>query len=144
MKRVVLVLGILFPIAIAAQKGNPSPAKNQSASAASVTARLVTAGDEVASERTDGSADVAFDPDANAPQQPKASPSPPPPAPVETRPKIPGSMVGYIDDPIVGSQIRIRFEAGFKDNAPDRAEFFYPQCGCNPNGPGPRPGASNN
>ena len=41
-------------------------------------------------------------------------------------------MVGYVDDAIVGSQVRIRFDAGFKDNAPDRAEFFYPQCGCNP------------
>jgi len=144
MKPLVLILVMLFPIAIAAQEANPSPAKNQSASAASVTARVVLAGDEVASEPKDSSAGVAG-PDANAPQQPKAKPSQSPPAPVETRPKIPGSMVGYIDDPIVGSQIRIRMEAGFKDNAPDRAEFFYPQCGCNGGGaPGPQPGASNN
>ena len=53
-------------------------------------------------------------------------------------------MVGYIDDAIVASQIRIRFDAGFHDNAPDRAEFFYPQCACF-GGPGPDfPGASNN
>jgi len=53
-------------------------------------------------------------------------------------------MVGYVDDAIVASQLRVRFDAGFKDNAPDRAEFFYPQCGCNGGGaPGPKPGASN-
>ncbi len=65
------------------------------------------------------------------------------PAKEPSGPPLEGSMVGYVDDAIVGSQIRIRFDAGFKDNAPDRAEFFYPQCGCNPGGPGPRPGASN-
>jgi hypothetical protein len=65
------------------------------------------------------------------------------------RPKTPTSMVGYIDDPIVGSQIRIRFDAGFNDDTPDLAEFFYAKCGCyrglataappayDPNSPGP-------
>jgi hypothetical protein len=65
------------------------------------------------------------------------------PAKEPSGPPLEGSMVGYVDDAIIGSQIRIRFDAGFKDNAPDRAEFFYPQCGCSPGGPGPRPGASN-
>lgn len=36
-------------------------------------------------------------------------------------------MVGYIDNAIVGSQVRIRFDAAFHNNAPDRAEFFYAQ-----------------
>ena len=45
-------------------------------------------------------------------------------------------MVGYVDDAIVGSQIRIRFDAGFHDNAPDRADFFYAQY-AGLNGPGP-------
>jgi len=45
-------------------------------------------------------------------------------------------MVGYVDDAIVGSQVRIRFDAGFHDNAPDRAEFFYAQY-AGLNGPGP-------
>jgi len=67
------------------------------------------------------------------------------PAKEPSGPPLEGSMVGYVDDAIVGSQVRIRFDAGFKDNAPDRAEFFYPQCGCNGGGaPGPKPGASNN
>jgi hypothetical protein len=39
-------------------------------------------------------------------------------------------MVGYIDDAVVGSQVRLRFEAGFHDDVPDRAEFFYGKCGC--------------
>jgi hypothetical protein len=49
-------------------------------------------------------------------------------------------MVGYIDDAIISSQIRIRFDAGFDDNRPDRAEFFYAACGCllgNAKGPAP-------
>ena len=147
MKRVVLVLGILFSVALAAaaQEGDRSPAKVQSATAASAEATVSTAGNEVALDQADSTADLAFGPNANAPQQPQAKPSQPPSPPVDSGTKIPGSMVGYIDDPIVRSQIRIRFEAGFKDTAPDRAEFFYPQCGCFGGGaPGPQPGASNN
>ncbi len=51
-------------------------------------------------------------------------------------PPIESSMVGYIANAIIGSEIRIRFDAGFHNDAPDRAEFFYPQCSCI-NGPGP-------
>ncbi len=60
-------------------------------------------------------------------------------------PRIPLSMVGYVDDAVVESQVRIRFDAAFDDSAPDRAEFFYPQCSCTnvPGAPGPNfPGAS--
>jgi hypothetical protein len=82
-----------------------------------------------------------------------------PPAPVPTRsgdpsrPKTEGSMIGYIEDAIIGSQIRIRSEAGFDAQFPDRAEFFYAKCGCyqtdlansgspafDPHAPGPGPG----
>lgn len=35
------------------------------------------------------------------------------------------SMVGYIDDPTVQSEVRVRFDAGFNDPQPDLAEFFY-------------------
>jgi hypothetical protein len=84
-------------------------------------------------------------PDPQPPQTSKSTQSQTTaPAKEPSGPPLEGSMVGYVDDAIVGSQVRIRFDAGFKDNAPDRAEFFYPQCGCNPGGPGPRPGASNN
>ena len=52
-----------------------------------------------------------------------------------------GSMVGYIDDAVVGNQIRVRFDAAFDDNSPDRAEFFYAECGCDGgSAKGPKPG----
>ena len=54
-----------------------------------------------------------------------------------------GSVVGYIADATIESYVRVRFDAGFHNNVPDRAEFFYAQCGCNgPTAPGPgAPGA---
>ena len=61
-------------------------------------------------------------------------------------------MIGYIDDAIIGSQVRGRFDVGLSNRAPDRAEFFYAKCGCfadpalgelfDPNAPGPRPNAA--
>ena len=40
-------------------------------------------------------------------------------------------MVGYIDNAIVvSSEVRIRFDAAFNDQFPDRAEFIYGKCGC--------------
>ena len=154
MKRVVLVLVILFAIGLAAQEGNPSPVKYRRATVAAVQAKVFTAGDEAASVQTDSSADAAFDPDPNAPQQPNAKASQSTPPPGDSKPKIPGSMVGYIDNPIVESEIRIRFDAAFEDRLPDRSEFFYAKCGCyrglpstnpafDPNAPGPRPGIPN-
>jgi hypothetical protein len=72
-------------------------------------------------------------------QTPK--PSKPKPSSDSDRPPIEGSMVGYIDNAIVGNEIRIRFDAGFGTNFPDRAEFFYAQCGCDgPAARGPKPG----
>ncbi len=153
MKRLTLALVILFPIALAAQQGNRSLITEQSVAADAAPASASTAGDDTASAPTDSSAGPS-NTDANAPQQPapKASQPSPPPA-VESRPKIPGSMVGYIDNPIVENQIRIRFDAAFEDQFPDRSEFFYGKCGCfahvqgtplsgafDPNAPGPGPG----
>jgi hypothetical protein len=67
------------------------------------------------------------------------------------RPPIDASMVGYIENAIVGSQARIRFDAAFNDAFPDRAEFIYAKCGCyrnpppaDPNAPGPGPGVPKN
>jgi hypothetical protein len=74
-------------------------------------------------------------------QQPPA-----PPAAIVPAPQRRGSMVGYIDDAVVGTKVRLRFESAFHDHAPDRAEFFYAKCGCyrdaglDPNAPGPAPG----
>jgi hypothetical protein len=51
------------------------------------------------------------------------------PRPAERPPRRP-SMVGYINDAGIQSQVRLRFDAGTEINAGDRAEFFYPKCGC--------------
>jgi hypothetical protein len=47
------------------------------------------------------------------------------------------SAAGYIDNAIPVTMFRLRFDAAYDDNRPDRAEFFYPKCGCNPGGTGP-------
>ena len=59
------------------------------------------------------------------------------------------SGVGYIDSAIPVTQYRLRVDAANGDNRPDRADFFYPKCGCfralaakglpggDPNAPGP-------
>jgi hypothetical protein len=71
---------------------------------------------------------------------------PPPP-----RPRRRGSMVGYVEDALIESKVRIRFDAALENAVPDRAEFFYAKCGCyrdldpndpafDPESPGPRPG----
>jgi len=40
------------------------------------------------------------------------------------------SAGGYLDSAIVWSQVRLRFDAGYGNDTPDRAEFFYAKCGC--------------
>lgn len=40
------------------------------------------------------------------------------------------SAVGYIDPAIPATRFRLRADAAYGDNRPDRAEFFYPKCGC--------------
>jgi Putative MetA-pathway of phenol degradation len=61
------------------------------------------------------------------------------------------SMVGYIADSTLRSQIRIRFDAAYHVRVADRAEFFSGKCGCyrvfpvdhpayDPNAAGPGPG----
>jgi hypothetical protein len=36
----------------------------------------------------------------------------------------------YIDSALIRNQVRIRYDAAFDNNRPDRAEFFYAKCGC--------------
>ena len=65
-------------------------------------------------------------------------------------PDLTESTTGYLENPFVGTQLRIRFDAGFEDRTPDRAEFFYGKCGCfrlaglDPEAPGPGPGIITN
>jgi len=84
----------------------------------------------------------------SAAQQPAPAPQP---SVNLNGPRRRGSMVGYIEDTLVSSKIRIRFDSALHDHAPDRAEFFYAKCGCyrdlptnnatfDPDAPGPGPG----
>jgi len=143
MERLILPLIVFLPIALIAQqtglKEPPGPAAS----------RL-----EVSS--TGESADTSLTSSANGTSAPSGSASEGNPLPQTnnstkaqktnkskartpskpSRPPFEGSMVGYVDDAIVGSQIRIRFDAGFHNNSPDRADFFYAQY-AGLNGPGP-------
>ena len=55
------------------------------------------------------------------------------------------SKTGYIDNAIIGTQVRFRLDAGFDNVRSDRGEFFYAKCGCyreaglDPDAPGPAP-----
>jgi hypothetical protein len=86
-----------------------------------------------------------------------APPKPPqPPAEKVERAPINPSMVGYIDEAGIYSEVRVRFDAALDDTTPDRAEFFYGKCGCyryitpttnpayDPNSPGPGNGIPKN
>ena len=59
--------------------------------------------------------------------QPRAAQAP---APAPERRRRRPSMVGYVNDAGIQSQVRLRFDAGVGVNSADRAEFFYPKCGC--------------
>ena len=150
----VLIALILLPVAGFAQQNNPAPKQNQAEAAAVEAAENVTAVADRSAGFVSGhyaGASSVFDQQAKpAPQKPKRDKN----KPSEIKyPPIEGSMVGYIDNAITGSQIRIRFDAAFDDNSPDRAEFFYAKCGCyralkgtafaaafDPNAPGPGTG----
>ena len=117
---------MLFRLAVAAQEKDASPIKSQLC-----TADAVQQGAFPASSHGDPSFEQGVStlpasqpvPDVRTQEKRKPTQSSKPPG--EQRPRIPGSMVGYIDNATVKSQIRIRDDAAFHDNAPDRAEFFY-------------------
>jgi len=147
MNRVVLVLMVFLPLALAAQDRNSSTIVNQTGVGNSMQADASSISDPVSPTGPETRTDFGTGPETNAPQQPGAQPSQSTKTISEPQPSIPGSMVGYVDSAIVGSQVRIRFDDAFHDSAPDRAEFFYPQCACALPGtaPGPDfPGASTN
>jgi hypothetical protein len=125
----------LAPNGVATTVASPPPGTlsgDDSASSATVTS--TTSGDNSA---TSGAR--AQQSKSPSQQQPKHS-KPKPPSD-QDRPPGEASMVGYIDDAIVSSQVRFRFDAGFDNNRPDRAEFFYAACGCNGSpAAGPAPG----
>src|SRR5215469_7117628 len=88
--------------------------------------------------------------------EPDAAQAPQSAAPAQTapdvsrRPRSSGSMTGYIESAIIGSQVKVQFDTAFHVDSPDRAEFFYAKCGCyrglvgtpiyDPHSPGPGSG----
>ena len=121
-----------------------------------VSRKLTEAAVSVKEDTTADAADQSSESESRGvPQQPSPPPPPktktPPKPPEEPeRPRIEGSMVGYIDNAIVGSEVRIRFDAAFNDQFPDRSEFFYAKCSCyrniglDPKAPGPGTGIPKN
>jgi hypothetical protein len=98
---------------------------------AQTLAELTAPGQQIASLLGDeavsavaSEASPSAEPSAAQQQSARSSPAPQP------TPRIPGSMVGYIDNPIVESEIRFRFDDDFEDQFPDRSEFIYAKCGC--------------
>ena len=156
MKQAALVLLLFVPLVLAAQEATPGSTKNQTGVTSAVQANTPAKSDDGSSAEPVTGNDVVSNESPNAQQQPNAKPSQAPPPRTETRPKIPGSMVGYIDNPIPESQIRIRFDDNFDDEFPDRSEFVYAKCRCytvlntlapnpisqayDPNAPGPGTG----
>jgi hypothetical protein len=78
-----------------------------------------------------------------------AQPTQPKPKEKESEPqlKVSHNKSGYIDNAIVGTHLRLRYDSAFGMDRPDRAEFFYAKCGCfraaglDPDAPGPLPDA---
>ena len=158
MKQALLVLTVFLTVcaaAAAAQQNDPNLMIHQQALARTVP----TEGSPGTGEqretvgRNDGAARTpSQEPKPAEDQKQKPPPVNKPPIEIK-RPPIDASMVGYIDNAIVGSEVRIRFDAAFNDAFPDRAEFVYAKCGCyrgaqgkgpDPNAPGPGPGIPKN
>jgi hypothetical protein len=133
MKRLILILVVFLPITMIAQQTDSIRMNEQPGPGAGPL--------DVASS-TGGLADASLTSSANGRSGSFSDPQPAPLPPQTSkatqaqktkepsRPPIEGSMVGYIDNAIVGSQIRIRFDDAFDDQFPDRSEFFYAKCRC--------------
>jgi len=131
MKRMILMLmfAMLFPLTIISQQDISNAKNRQSDPVDPAQPTGVSLGLPPAS--TEASRDlrgiVAYPQESRAAQKPQ---KPSKPDSEIKRPNLEGSMVGYIDNAIIGSQIRLRFDAAFDNDSPDRAEFFYAKCGC--------------
>jgi len=147
MKRAVLIILAFLPLTLAAQEKDTSPVQNQAEVAPSLQASASSISDHESFTQS-AAGDGIESGEENPQQQPNSKPSQATKPSSKSYPIFPGSVVGYVDSAIIGSQIRIRFDDAFHDSAPDRAEFFYAQCSCTnlaPQAPGPDfPGASTN
>jgi hypothetical protein len=156
MKRAILTLMmLLLPAAVIAQQNDSNTPINARDSAGPDQTQIAAASDPGNSSIAALGDTISFE-SAPAPEETPEQTNRQAPAPGPSHafdhPTNEGSMVGYIDDALIGSQIRVRFEAGFDDRTPDLAEFFYAKCGCytqlqsadppayDPKAPGPGPG----
>jgi hypothetical protein len=158
MKQPLLVLTVLLTVcaaSAAAQQNDPNLLKNQQAPDSAVP--MEGSPDTGEQRETVGANNGTAHPPSQEPKPAEDQKKKPPPVnkpPIQIkRPPIDASMVGYIDNAIVGSEIRVRFDAAFNDAFPDRAEFVYAKCGCyrgapgnanDPNAPGPGGGVPQN
>ena len=145
MNKSVLSLLFLSAVVASAQQRNPALAEEPPDAVALAVSETP---DEVYQAAGQNSTTTNAAPADAKPSETKKK-SPPPSDEEVKRPPIDASMVGYIENAIVGSEVRIRFDAAFNDAFPDRAEFVYAKCGCyrtapapvyDPNAPGPGPG----
>lgn len=136
-----------FAAAATAQESTTPPVRSQIASLGAPPTALATAVDAAQTGTPTQGQGTAGKQTSNPPKPP----TPPTPKTESNWPTVEASMVGYIDNAIVGSELRVRFDAAFNDQFPDRAEFIYGKCGCyrnptlpagvyDPNAPGPGPG----
>jgi hypothetical protein len=148
----VLLLLLFFPQVLAAQESSSGAMDHETGVVKSSQADPSLGGDANVSAQSSAGNDFKPAPTLNVGRtsndQTKQGTKPK----TETKPKVPLSMVGYVDDAIVESQIRIRFDDAFDDRFPDRSEYFYAKCSCyrglqnllpaayDPNAPGPGPG----
>jgi hypothetical protein len=142
----ILLLAAALPIAVRAQASTPVAADTTNAAAITQHSAEDSNTSAAPTTVTGDNADAASEPgqQAKAPTQTN-KPGKPKPSSDTDRPPIEGSMVGYIDNAVIGSEVRIRFDSGFGNDSPDRAEFFYAQCGCDgPGAHGPGPGLATN
>ena len=83
-------------------------------------------------------------PSTMPPTAPSDAVAPPSVAPESSALALSGSSVamaapGYVDFAVPITQFRLRFDAAYGNNRPDRAEFFYSKCGCFATLPGNNP-----
>lgn len=72
-----------------------------------------------------------------SPQLNSPRPSAPPADDEDEGPLVADSTVGYMDNSIVGNQLRFRYDSNYNATQPARAEFIWPVDGNRGPGPGP-------
>lgn len=133
MKRVPLILLFVLPVTVMAQEqgtGLAEPRPITTSLGPEAVPRSSDIGRALVGSRVPLGSQVLFGQPPNSSAQAPVQAQPGRDVQPPRRPRPEGSMVGYIENAVVGSHIRIRFDSGFDNAVPDRAEFFYAKCGC--------------